>query len=53
MFLFHIDSILTVALVTENGRQDRLKSIKCHFELKSGGLTGKLTQSTSKYQKDI
>ena len=26
---------------------------KCHFELKSGDLTGKLTQSTSKYQKDI
>ena len=26
---------------------------KCHFELKSGGLTSKLTESTSKYQKDI
>ena len=40
--LFHIDWTLTVATVTENGRQNRLKSNKCHFELKSGGLTGKL-----------
>ena len=32
-----------VAMVTENGRQIRLKSKKCHFELNSGGLTGKLT----------
>ena len=31
-----------VAMVTENGRQNRLKSKKCHFKLKSGGLTGKL-----------
>ena len=42
VFLFHIDFTSTVAMVTENGRQNRLKSKKCHFELKSGGLTGKL-----------
>ena len=43
VFLLHIDSTLTVAMVTENGRQNRLKSKKIHFELKSGGLTGELT----------
>ena len=37
VFLFNIDWTLTVAMVTENGRQNRLKSKK----LKSGGLTGK------------
>ena len=42
MFSFHIDWTLTVAMVTENGGQNRLKSKTCHFELKSGGLTGKL-----------
>ena len=41
--LFHIDwTFKTVAMVTENGRQNRLKSKKYHFELKTGGLTGKL-----------
>ena len=42
VFIFHIDLTLTVAMVTENGRQNRLKSKKCHLELKSGGLTGQL-----------
>ena len=42
VFLFHINWTLTVAMVTENGRKNRLKSKKCHFELKSGGLTDKL-----------
>ena len=32
-----------VAMVTENGRQNRIKLKNCHFEPKSGGLTGKLT----------
>ena len=41
-FLFHTDWTLTVAMITENGHQNRLKSKKCHFELNSGGLTGKL-----------
>ena len=35
--LFHIDWTLTVAMVTENGHQIRLKSKKCDFELNSGG----------------
>ena len=48
VFSFHIDWTLTVAMVTENGRQNRLKSL-----LKSGGLTAKLIKSTRKYQKDI
>ena len=44
MFSLHIDSTLTVAMVTENGRQNRLKlEKKCHFELRSGDLTGELT----------
>ena len=38
VFLIHIDWTLTVAMVTESGRQNRLKSNKCHFELKSGGF---------------
>ena len=54
MFLFHIDWTLTVAMVAENGHQPRLKLknviLTRYFQLKSGGLTGKLTQSTSKYQ---
>ena len=33
VFIFHIDLTLTVAMVTENGRQYRLKSRKCHFGL--------------------
>ena len=41
--LFHIDLTLTVAMVTENGRQNRLKQKKSHFEPESGGLTGQLT----------
>ena len=32
VFLFHIDLTITVAMVTENGRQNRLKSKKCHFD---------------------
>ena len=44
MFLFRIDLTLSVAMVTENGCQNRLKyKKKCHFELRSGGLIGKLT----------
>ena len=31
MFLFHIDWTLTVAMVTENGRQNRLKWKKMSF----------------------
>ena len=54
VFLFHIDLTLTVAMVTENGRQKNAKiKKKCHFELESGGLTGQLTKSLSKYQNDI
>ena len=33
VFLFHIDLTLTVAMVTENGCQYRLKYRKCHFGL--------------------
>ena len=36
--LFHIDLTLTVAMVTENGRQKRLKQTKCHFGPDIGGL---------------
>ena len=43
VFLFYIDWILAVAMVTENGGKNRLKQNKSHFEPKSGGLTGKLT----------
>ena len=43
VFLFHIDLTLMVAMVTENGRQNRLKQKKCHFQPKSGGLTGQIT----------
>ena len=31
VFIFNIDLTLTVAMVTENGHQYRLKLIKCHF----------------------
>ena len=31
VFIFHIDLTLTVAMVTENGCQYRLKYIKCNF----------------------
>ena len=55
MFLFHIDWTLTVAMVAENGHQQRLKLkngiLTRYFQLKSGRLSGKLTQSTSKYKK--
>ena len=40
VFLFHIDLTLAVAVVTENGRQNRKK---CHFEPESGGLISQLT----------
>ena len=53
VFSFHIDWTLTVAMVTENGRQNRLKSKKCHFELKSGGLTGKLIYRAQANTKNI
>ena len=33
VFIFHIDLTLTLAMVTENGRQYRLKYRKCHFGL--------------------
>ena len=33
VFIFHIDLTLTVAMVTENGRQYRLKYRKYHFGL--------------------
>ena len=45
VFLFHTDSTFLVAVVTENGCQKWIA--------KSGGLTGKLPGSTSKYQKKI
>ena len=38
VLLFHTDLSLTVAMVTENGRQDRLKYTKCHFGPEIGGL---------------
>ena len=38
VFLFHIDLTLTIAIVTENGRQYRLKYRKCHFGSQFGGL---------------
>ena len=40
VFLFYIDLTLTVAIVTENGGQYRLKKRKCHFGPQFGGLTG-------------
>ena len=32
MLIFHIDLTLKVAMVTENGRQYRLKLRKCHLD---------------------
>ena len=37
--IFHIDLTLTVAMVTENGRQYRLKYRKCLFRPHFGGFT--------------
>ena len=57
VFIFHIDLTLLVAMITENGRQYRLKLRKCHFGPPFGGFTDsvfkKLDISTAKYQKDI
>ena len=39
VFIFHIDLTLTVAMVTENGRQYRLKYRKCLFRPHFGGFT--------------
>ena len=50
MCIFHIDWTLTVAMVTENGRQYRLKYRKCLFRPHFGGF---LDISTAKYKKDI
>ena len=52
MFILHIDLTLKVAMVTENGRQYRLKLRKCHFGPQFGGFTD-IDISTAKYQKDI
>ena len=52
VFIFDIDSTLSVAMVTENGRQYRLKCRKFHFGPHFGGFQ-KLDISTAKYQKDI
>ena len=38
VFIFHIDLTLTVAMVTENGRQYRLKYRKCLFRPHFGGF---------------
>ena len=57
VFIFHIDLTLSVAMVTENGRQYRLKYRKCHFGPHFGGFTDRVFQkldiSTAKYQKDV
>ena len=39
MCIFHIDLTLTVAMVTENGRQYRLKYRKCLLRPHFGGFT--------------
>ena len=39
VFIFHIDLTLLVSMVTENGRQYRLKLTKCHFGPQFGGFT--------------
>ena len=39
VFIFHIDLSLSVAMVTENGRQYRLKCRKCNFGPHFGGFT--------------
>ena len=52
VFVFHIDLTFTVAMVTENGHQNRLKWTKYHFE--PYRQTFKLfDMSTAKYQKDL
>ena len=42
VFISHIDLTLPVAMVTENGRQNRLKQRKCHFGPQFGGFTDSL-----------
>ena len=42
VFIFHIDLTLTVAMVTENVRQYRLKYRKCLFRPHFGGFTDNL-----------
>ena len=39
MFIFHIDLTLTVAMVTEYGRESRLKKEKMSFWTKIGSFT--------------
>ena len=39
VFILHIDLTLSVAMVTENGRQYSLKSRNCHFGPDFGGFT--------------
>ena len=39
VFIFHTDLTLTVAMVTENGRQYRLKYRKCLFRQHFGDFT--------------
>ena len=39
VFISHINLALPVAMVTENGHQNRLKWSKCHFGAPFGGLT--------------
>ena len=41
-FLFHIDLTLTVAMVTENGCQNKLNLTKGHFGPEIGDLVDKL-----------
>ena len=42
MLLFHIDLTLMVAMVTQNGHQNRLNLTKCHFRPEIGGFIDKL-----------
>ena len=56
VFIFHIDLTLSVAMVTENGRQYRLKCKKCNFGTQFGGFADSVFKnyidiSTVKYQK--
>ena len=57
MFIFHIDLTLKVAIVTENGRQYKLKWRKNHFGPQFGGSTHNVFKtldiSTAKYENDI
>ena len=41
MFRLRVDFNFMAAMVTENGRQNRLNLQKCHFRPKVLGLTGK------------